>query len=223
MIEQDYVMRLISMLTTMLARILFFKQKKEFPQALLEIQNTGKTLVGIDRSLIIALSAPQLMDLFGSDVTVALPKSYVLGILLKEEADIRLLVGEQDESDQLYLKSLYLLIDTLLKAGEPMEPRHTQLADDLLHILNGCALPEELLKKILHYQEYRGRYDRAEDTLYDILALNPDFVQEGLQFYRRLLVKSDDDLEAGKFPRNEVREGIAELERKSTGPKDMPC
>src|SRR5512135_2013770 len=102
MIEQDYFMRMISMLTQMLAKIILHKDLKEFPQALLEIDNTGKTLLGIDRTLIRQLSGPQLMQLFGSDLTVALPKSYVLAIILKEEADTRGLMGESEESAELY-------------------------------------------------------------------------------------------------------------------------
>jgi hypothetical protein len=32
-----------------------------------------------------------------------------------------------------------------------------------------------------------------------------------MQFYRRLLMKSDEDLRAGNLPRDEVMEGIADL------------
>ena len=74
MIEQDYFMRMMSVLAALLARILFYKQKRDFPRALLEIENTGKTLLGVDRMLIGQLSASQLMGLFGADLTAAVPK-----------------------------------------------------------------------------------------------------------------------------------------------------
>jgi hypothetical protein len=48
-------------------------------------------------------------------------------------------------------------------------------------------------------------------VLFDILAATPGFAPEGMQFYRRLLMKSDGDLRAGNLPREEVLEGIAEL------------
>jgi hypothetical protein len=51
----------------------------------------------------------------------------------------------------------------------------------------------------------------AENVLFDILAATPEFSTEGLQFYRRLLTKSDEDLRAGNLPREEILEGIAEL------------
>ena len=89
MIERDYIMRMINMMIAMLVRMIGYKNKKEYPEALLDIQATGKTLLGIDRNLVDQFSVPQLMQLFGSDLSVAVPKSYVLGVLLKEEAEIR--------------------------------------------------------------------------------------------------------------------------------------
>ena len=214
MIEQDYFMRMISMLTQMLAKIILHRDLKEFPQALLEIENTGKTLLGIDRTLIRQLSGTQLMQLFGSDLTVALPKSYVLAIILKEEADTRGLMGESEESAELYRKSLSLLLKTLLKSGEPIEERHATLIEEVLGCVDESGMTAELLEDVFRYHEYSGRYGKAEDTLYDILDLDPAFVVEGLGFYQRLLLKSDAELEAGGLPRDEVSQGIAAIERR---------
>ena len=94
MIEQDYFMRMVSMLARMLARIIFLKNQKDFPHALLEIQTTGRTLLGIDHSIIHQFSPAQLMVLLGTDPSLAIPKAYILGLLLKEEAEIRSMMGE---------------------------------------------------------------------------------------------------------------------------------
>ncbi len=217
MIEQDYFMRMITMLTAALVRIFRLRKEKEYPQAILEIESTGKTLLGVDRMLIRQLSPSQLMMMFGSDMTVALPKSYVLAVLLKEEADVRTAMGDMEEADSLLPKSLSLLIDTLLKAGEPVEPRHTQLADEILAALHDRLSDPELEEKIFRYHEFMGRYDEAENTLFDLVATSPDYVGEGMQFYRRLIAKTDQELEDGGLPRGEVLEGIADLERKRGG------
>jgi len=211
MIERDYIMRMINMLVAMVARLLAFKNTKEYPQALLDIQTTGKTLLGIDRKLVDQFSVPQLMQLFGSDLSVSVPKSYVLGVLLKEEAEIRGLMSEESRSMELYITSLHLLIETYLRFGEPVEPRHLEFTDDVLKKLHGQTLPIDLLERIFRYEEAMGRFAQAENALHAILEPEPRFADEGIAFYKRLLEKSDEQLAAGNFSRDEVVEGLAGL------------
>ncbi len=211
MIEQDYFMRMVSMLSAMLARIVHLKGQKDFPRALLEIQSTGKTLLGIDSVLIRRCSPAELGVLLGTDPSLAIPKVYILGLLLREEAAIRAMTGENDESALLSLKSLELLLDAWLREGKPAAPDHAAAIDDMLASLAGYALPCDLLGKVMSFHEEMGRFDSAENVLFDIMAANPEFREEGFRFYRRLLQKSDEALIAGKLPRNEVLEGMADL------------
>ena len=213
MIERDYFMRMISILTQMIARILFLKNKKEFPKALLEIQTTGKTLLGIDGDFARRLSPSQIMQLFGSDLTVAVPKSYVAAILFKEEADVRALLGEEEESGQLYLRALTLLLDVLEWANEPVEPNHAQVIEEVQEKLKGYSLPVDMLDKLLGFHERMGQYDKAENLLFDILEIKPEYKAEGMLFYKRLLEKKDEELERGGLPRQEILEGIEEIGR----------
>ncbi|RPH36106.1 hypothetical protein EHM92_05075 [bacterium] len=213
MIERDYFMRMINILTQMIARTLFLKNKKDFPTALLDIQTTGKTLLGIDGALARRLSPSQIMQLFGSDLTVAVPKSYVAAILFKEEADVRALMGEEEDSLQLYERSLTLLLDVLEWANEPVEPNHVQVIDEVLRKLKGYSLPVDLLDKQLGFHERMGQYDKAENLLYDILDVKPEYKAEGMLFYKRLLEKKDEELEQGGLPRSEVIEGMEELRK----------
>jgi hypothetical protein len=210
-IEQDYFMRMVSMLANMLARVIFLKNKKDFPLALREIQSAGNTLLGIDGTLIRGCSPRQLRDLLGTDPSLAVPKIYILGLLLKEESEVRAAAGEGDESVLLALKSLELLVDAWLEDEKALAPEHTKAVDALLAGLSGYALPGELLEKVMAWYEGTGRFDRAEDVLFDIVALSPGFAAAGMEFYRRLLMKSDEDLRDGGLPRDEVLEGIADL------------
>jgi hypothetical protein len=211
MIERDYFMRMINILRQMIARILFLKNEKDFPKALLDIQTTGKTLLGIDGEMARRLSPSQIMQLFGSDLTVAVPKSYVAAILFKEEADVRALMGEEEEPTRLYLRSLTLLLDVYEWAKEPIEPDHPMIIDEVLGKLMDFVLPVDLLEKLFRFREERGEYDKAEDVLYDIFEVKPAFKVQGILFYKRLLEKKDEELEKGGLPRTEVQEGIAEL------------
>jgi hypothetical protein len=211
MIERDYFMRMISILTQMIARILFLKNKREFPKALQDIKTTSKTLLGVDSDLMRRLSPQQIMQLFGSDLTVAVPKSYVAAVLFKEEAEVRALMGEEDEPARLYLRSLTLLLDVYEWAKESIEPDHPQVIEEVINKLRDYTLPAELQEKLFRYRERRGEYAKAEDVLYDILETKPEFREEGVQFYRRLLEKEDEELSKGGLPRDEVVEGMEEL------------
>ncbi len=208
MIERDYVMRMINMMIAMLVRMIGYKNKKEYPEALLDIQVTGKTLLGIDRSLVDQFSVPQLMQLFGSDLSVAVPKSYVLGVLLKEEADIRELMSDTTGAEDIYRKSLSLLIETYLSSGEPVEQRHLELTDAILDKLSRRQLSPDILERVFRYEEAMGRFAKAEDALYAILDTLPEFANEGIRFYERLLRKPDEELAAGNLSRDEVLEGM---------------
>jgi hypothetical protein len=211
MIERDYFMRMINILTQMIARVLFLKNSKDFPKALLDIQTTSKTLLGVDGELMRQLSPDQIMLLFGSDLTVAVPKSYVTAILFKEEAEIRALMGEDEEPVRLNLRSLTLLLDVYEWAKEAIVPDHPKAIEETIAKLHGFVLPTELLEKLFRYRERVGQFDKAEDVLYDILETKPEFKTEGMLFYKRLLEKKDEELAKGGLPREEVVAGMAEL------------
>jgi hypothetical protein len=213
-IERDYIMRMINMMIAMLVRMIGYKNNKEYPEALLDIQATGKTLLGIDRTLVDQFSVPQLMQLFGSDLSVAVPKSYVLGVLLKEEAEIRELMSDTTGAEDIYRKSLSLLIETYLSAGEPVEPRHLELTELILERLSRYPHPPEILERIFRYEEAVGRYAKAEDALYALLDTHAEFADEGIRFYERLLRKPDEELAAGNLSRDEVLEGMDSMKRR---------
>ncbi len=213
-LEQDYIMRMINMMVAMMVRILDFKSKKEYPSALLEIETTGRTLLGINRTMIRQLTAGQLMQLFGGDQSVAIPKSYVLAVLLHEEADILRLMSDPEGADESQIKSLNLLLETYLQGGEAVEPRHDELIDEICESFRGRPLPPDVLERLLACEELRGRYDRAENALFARLESKPDFTGEGIAFYERLLAKSPDALAAGNLPREEVLEGMQEMKHR---------
>jgi len=217
MIETDYIMRLIGSLTTFLARLFFLKRAKEFPQALVEIDSTEKSLLGVDRNLVRSLSPSQILELFGSDQSLALPKRYVLGVLLKEEADILSRRGEGEEAAASALKSLDLLTDTLLKSGNTLDSGHEKQILEAVDLLKARDLPAESQERLFACYEALGRFDKAENALFDILALDVRFYETGYRFYQRLLARSDDDLIQGKLPRPEVEEGAREFRHRFGG------
>jgi hypothetical protein len=215
MIQRDYLMRMINMMITMLLRLVGFKEAKEYPKAILEIQTTGKALLGMDWDLVQAFSVSQMMQLFGSDLSVAVPKAYIVAVLLKEEAEIRGLMSGDEASMPLYEKSLDLLLETYLQFNEPVEERHQEFTDDVLAVIRRRSLPVDLLRKIFAYEDLLGRYANAEDALFRIISVEPEFAADGIRFYERLLKRSREELSTGGLPREEVLDGLAELKSRS--------
>jgi hypothetical protein len=204
-------MRMINLLATALARILFLKKANDFPQALVEIGKAYKHLLGADRLLLHQLSDVQLMELLGSDRTLASSKFYVVGMLLKEEGEVLQLQGKTDEGHGLYATSLSLLIQSLLDAKSPAGANHTTAIDTLIEHLHIYEIPTRLKERLFAYYEFTNRYDKAEDTLFELVEKDANSVQPGIGFYRRLLNKTDEELMRGNLPRTEVEEGLSQM------------
>ncbi|MFL5697429.1 MAG: DUF6483 family protein, partial [Ktedonobacteraceae bacterium] len=83
-------------------------------------------------------------------------------------------------------------------------------------------LPLKTKIKIFRYFEKMGSYARAEDVLFEMVEgeekekepADNEVIEQGIAFYNRLLKKSDTDLKAGNLSREEVEEGLAQLESK---------
>jgi len=218
MIERDYIMRMVTQLTRALARILFLKKEEQFPEAVAEIDATGRTLLGVDLAMMRLFSQAQLLQLFGKDDTLEIPKCYVLGVLLKEEADLMRLQGDGEQSKGVALKALSLLTETYLRHGEVVEPDHISHVDFAIDLLAGTDLPPEIMAKVFRFYAAIGRYDKAEDALFDLLTLDSSYLPEGLRFYQDLLEKTDDNLQNGNLPRDEVIQALEDLQARKSQP-----
>jgi hypothetical protein len=125
-------------------------------------------------------------------------------------------MDKANESYYSYYKSLYLLLSAL-----PLEPAENctsflPIVDTLLYKLATYELPISLKLKLLAYYEHIERYGKAEDTLYEMLEDSPGdhtLIEQGQQFYTRLLQKSSAALQAGNFSREEATEGLRNLQQ----------
>jgi tetratricopeptide (TPR) repeat protein len=211
MIERDYIMRMISQLTQSLARVLLHKHAHEFPLVRKELQSAYKSLLGLTPALLHQFSDAQLIEMFGSDEDIKATKSYVLGSLMKEEAEILLLEGNADESDRMFLRALNMLLFSFNWAGNEAEAGHLDKIDSVLLNLYGAEFPVYTDEQLLMCYEATGRYDKAENVLFELCETDPSWIDKGLAFYQRLLQLSDEQLAAGGFSRDEIHAGISDL------------
>jgi hypothetical protein len=211
MIERDYIMRMINQLTQVLAKVLFQRKAYEFPQARRELEAAYKSMLGLSPEFVRQFSDVQMIEMFGRDEDTMVLKTYILGSLLKEEGEILLLEGKEVDSSEAFIRSLSLLLTAFVVAKNEAQVGHCSTIEGLLSRLQELEIPVHVKEKLLTYDELTGKYDKAEDVLFDLAGSDVAWVAPGLTFYERLLKRSDDELVAGGLPRAEVLDGMKEL------------
>ena len=214
MLTSDYIMRMIDTLIKVLSRILFLKNGKNFPEALKELDSVTKELLGMDRMFIHSLSDEQLVQLMEKEGNLLAPKCYLLGIVFKEEAEIFKLQGDEESSIEFYMRSLYMFIAGIENSNALIEKNHLDKIDEVIDKLSDYEIPHDIGEKLLYYYEYTGRFDKTENLLYSLINEDSSFIDKGINYYQRLLLKNDSELEKGNLPRNEVEESLADLKSK---------
>lgn len=73
----------------------------------------------------------------------------------------------------------------------------------------------DLFKIILNKLFYECNYDKAEDLIFDELEKNdsPEVYEIAVEFYNTLLKKSDEELNESNFAREEIYQGLDDIER----------
>lgn len=207
------------MLGRALARILFFKETKSYDAALLEIDNTGRSLLGLNTDTIERLPSTGLKSVLGSDPPLLRSRLYTAGVLLEEKAEILDLMESGRDRAPLYVKALRLMTEDIESIEELDGERGIANVDRVIEKLREYELPDDLERRLISYFEHTGRYDRSEDLIFEMVEKDPAFVDEGIAFYERLMAKTDSDLENGRLPRSEVEDALHELRQKVPGLK----
>ena len=178
------------------------------------MNSVTKKLLGIDRTFINNLSNEQLFNIIDPDKKLIAPKSYLLGVVLKEESEIYELQGDEDTSVKLYQRSLYMFLTGIEFSNKIIEEDHLKKIETIIDKLKDYEIPQDLQVKLFRFYEFTRKYDKAEDMLYELIEKDSKFTSEGIQFYERLLDKSEEELIKGNLPNAEVEEGLINLKEK---------
>lgn len=205
------------MLGRALSRILFFKETKKYTEAIAEIDSAASTILGLNMEMIERIPPSALKDVLGSDPALLRSRLYAAGVLLKEKGEVLELQENWDDSAELYVKSLAFFIEEMPDLKDPESEKEIRSIDFVIDKVSDFELPVGLKRRLVGYFENTGRYDKAENTIFEIIDEDGSYLGEGISFYERLLLKSEEELEDGRLPRNEVEESLAELRRKLPG------
>lgn len=216
MYNRDYILLLIEQFGLFLRKILFHVENKEYDQALNDIDKTYKELLGVDSTLLNNMSGEQIGSYLQVAGSTQYEKSIVIAELLKIEAEIEEgQYGLNNYALDKYLSAFYLLTEAFDKREELRMERFLKDTDQIISKAEDYFDSGELKYRLFRFYELRGSYAKAEDTLFELVEENyPDILSKGQAFYQRLLKKSDDELQKGNLPRDEVQESLLTIENK---------
>ncbi len=217
MINKDYILRMAEKFGRALAIILHLRKYNKHDEALIYADDLMLRMTGLTSSFINSVSDDMLIQAISPLGMLNVDKCLWIAVLLKAEGEIYDDLGNSNESYYRYLKSLHLY---LLALSHEVTMQDTELfadIEELLHKLEDYELPLAMKEMLLPYYERIGKYDKAENILFEIIeadSTSTAFLEQGRAFYKRLLTRSDADLLSGNLSREEAEEGLAQLRDK---------
>jgi hypothetical protein len=215
-ITRDYFLRMIHQLAQVIAKVLKLGEVKQYTEALDEVQHSSKQLLGMDLQLLTSLSDSEFIRLLSLGERFEVEKCVVAAKLLGLIGEVQERQADENGKYRSYTTALSLYLELLFWESETLPKEYFDEIDVLINKLSSYELSSGLLQKLFRYYDFIRRYDAAENVLFDLIQQDSGFGVEGVRFYERLRTKSDEELERGNLPRNEVEAGLAELLRKMT-------
>jgi len=206
MIRRDYFIKLVQELSAVLLRVVSLRARREYEAALHEIDSALERYLGLTPGEAMPENLDHVLELcsreggpFSDSIKLVSDVFYEQGVIYQAQQNTEAARRAQLLSLGLYLESVQhgvVSLDLLQKI------------DALIQRLGDEPLPTPVLRRLFHYLEERGLYAKAEDALFEWLDRHDaNAIDAGMDFYDRLLKKSDDELIRGDLPRSEVGEG----------------
>ena len=215
MFQKDYLMRMIEQFAMILMNIVLHKHMKRYDQARQEINNAYRHLLNSEPDQIKKRSADKISEMLKYGGRAAAEKLLVAAELLREEAEIdESENGFNDDIFHLLCKSFFLYIEAIQYNDDYIKKEYLEKIDTIIKKITQYELPDKIKFKLYQYNELIGRFDKAEDVLYELIEAKYDnILTEGKAFYARLESLPDSKLSNGNLPRSEVMEGLVRIEK----------
>lgn len=217
MYKKDYFMRLMEQLTAVIAQVAKLGNDDEYQEALDTTDSSLRQLTGLGTDAWLSMEPDDILanlsmrdDLGGMETAV-----FMVGMFY-EEGKIQALQGYADAADYHVLKALQLHLAILNTQPNIFMPDMIPSVPELEVRLQNAnvVVPSETSQALMTYYEFIEKYDTVEDVLFMWVESEPgnsEAVEAGITFYERLLLKSNEELEEGGLPRDEVEAGLEEL------------
>ncbi|REK71463.1 DUF6483 family protein [Paenibacillus paeoniae] len=212
MFQRDYFMRMIGQMTEALGQVLGLRKQMKQEEALLVLDELLDKHFRLSSKLIRSLSDEDLINIMTTNGVVDTDHLQAIAILMKQEGVLHGELGREAECYEMYVRSLRLFVHLSLMGAEPTIVEPGEQINELLELLSAYELPSPAKRLLMEWHEADGRYDLTENMMYELLEAKTISPEEASAIYRRLLGLSDEALAAGGLPREEIRQGMADLE-----------
>jgi hypothetical protein len=115
MYTRDYIMRMIEQLIQVIELVLFHKRRHEYPEALAEINLGGTRLLGMEWTFFVTLSDAAMIETIRRRAEIDHRVYEIAGDLLREESEILLLQGKEEEAWRRMVSGFSLYCESLMK------------------------------------------------------------------------------------------------------------
>jgi hypothetical protein len=218
--EKDYFMKMIEEFTTAIGRIMGLKAENKIEESQEVLSETLKYFTDLSMEVIEALPYEILIHKVSGSRQINTEKYLMLGELLIQQADIYETKGEKTRAKNLYLRSMNILIDSLLNDEDLVSEQSQDRVNELIEKTGWFNVPNKSKLLLFQYYELTKNYAKAEDVLFNLVEANGtsnDIWAKGIAFYERLINKDQAELEKGNLPIDEVREGLTNLKEYKSG------
>jgi hypothetical protein len=205
---------MIHQLAQVLAKVMGLGEVKHYDEALEEVQRSSKQLLGMDLRMLTTLTDEEFVRLLGLGDRFDVEKCVVVGELLRMVGEVKEREGDEGERFHCYTTSLSLFLELLIRESGVLPREYFEKIELLIGKTSSYELPPGLKVKLFRYYEAIGKFDAAENKLFEIVEQDPEFVGEGMKFYGRLRAKSEEELGRGNLPRDEVEASMKDLEKR---------
>lgn len=229
MFRKDYLLRMMEEMTEAIGKVFTLKQQRKHTEALSELDELMRRQFGLNLSLLNSLPAEDVIEMFRFRGMIEVDNLQHAARLIEEEAyiyqekakvegiDDQERMDAEDEAVIRLIRSLHFYLYALNHGANPQLLDAPQRVEGVLGLTKEYELPARTERQLALYREQQGHYDQAENSWYRLLQLGPEFPiryrDDAQSFYQRLSQLTDEQLEQGGLPRNEVEEGLAELSR----------
>lgn len=213
MFRRDYLVRMVEDMTQMIAKVFSLKAERKTTEALWEIDELLNRHFRLNSRLLNSLSVEDILSMFRIGGTVEADKLQGVARMLREEGGIYGANGQPEEELPRKMKALHLYLAADRHGADAQLLNLKKEIESLLEELSPYRLPAKTERLLPEYYEQTAQYAKAEDSLYRLLESGEEIGPDGEALYMRLLSKSDEELEAGNLPRDEVEQGLQEWRR----------
>lgn len=229
MFRKDYLLRMMEEMTEAIGKVFTLKQQRKHTEALSELDELLRRQFGLNLSLLNSLPAEDVIEMFRFRGVIEVDNLQQAARLIEEEAYIyneKAKVEGIDDQEKMesenealirLMRSLHFYLYALNNGANPKLLDAPDRVEGILEQTKQYELPARTEKQLALYREQQGRYDQAENSWYRLLQVDDShpiqYRGEVQAFYERLRQLEDEQLQQGGLPREEVEEGLAELNR----------